>query len=206
MSRGWTDEGPDHADGMEEHASRETLCRRGPRLLSAHGRSGVSREGRGVRQLVRGSARPALGAGIWKRSASSSRRTASPRASSWGRPPPELCARFISSPARATTSRPASTCSRRRTLSEPRKAGSRRSWSPADTSLFSWARARSRRRDRRSRGGEPIWGRLTLGGPRFALVDPVEGTARRGRIASSAVAVLVAAARRIRIARLTTLG
>ena len=38
---GRTDEGPDHAGGMEEHASREALCRRGPRLLSAHGRPGV---------------------------------------------------------------------------------------------------------------------------------------------------------------------
>ena len=43
--------------------------------------------------------------------------------------------------------------SRRRTSSEPGKVGSRRSWSPADTSVSSWARARSRRRGRRSRGG-----------------------------------------------------
>ena len=62
------------------------------------------------------------------------------------RPPPEpevnRVPRFISSPARATTSRPRSRFSRRRTSSEPRKAGSRRSWSPADTSVSSWARAR----------------------------------------------------------------
>ncbi len=37
--------------------------------------------------------------------------------------------------------------------SQPRKAGSRRSWSPVNTSASSWARARSRRRGRRSRGG-----------------------------------------------------
>ena len=33
------------------------------------------------------------------------------------------------------------------------KVESRRSWSPADTSVSSWARARRRRRGRRSRGG-----------------------------------------------------
>jgi hypothetical protein len=70
-----------------------------------------------------------------------------------------------------------------RTSSEPRKVGSTRSWSPADTSVSSWARARSRRRGRRSRGGYLIRAPLDARQAGLALVDPVGGTAalRRSR-------------------------
>ena len=73
------DEGQVHAAGLEEHASRAALFPGAHRPLRAHRRSGLSRQGRDFRELVRKPDRPAGTLVSPGHPASSSRRTGSPR-------------------------------------------------------------------------------------------------------------------------------
>ena len=140
------DEGQVHAAGLEEHASRAALYPGPHRSLRAHRRSGLSRQGGDVRELVRKPDRPA---GALVSSGDHAALQGEParqgqvrRAGPQARPATISLARPICWPAPPTTSRRRSRFSMPPNISARRRIASFRRRCRAAISGCSWARAR----------------------------------------------------------------